>query len=92
MSSCDTDGVTTAFNTTFTSGTGYTVTGVAVSGLNADACAGRTIGVTVTNASNTVLGSGTLAVSGSGTNASATVTMGGSALASAVERVHVVIG
>ena len=87
VASCDTDGVSTSFVTTYTGGTGYTVTSVTVSGIAA-ACDGENISVTLTDGSDVSLGSGSGSVSG----LSATLAVGGSPLASAVAKTHVVIG
>ena len=88
VASCDTDGVSTSFVTTYTGGTGYTVTSVTVSGIDAVACDGENISVTLTDGSDVSLGSGSGSVSG----VSATLAVGGSPLASAVAKTHVVIG
>jgi len=87
VASCDTDGVTTSIATTYTSGTGYTVTSVTVGGI-ANACDGMAISATLTDGSETALGSGSGTVSGT----SKVLAVSGSPLASAVTKTHVVIG
>ena len=88
VSSCDTDGVTTTFTAGFDAIQGYTVTGVTISGIDAVACAGRTISTRLTDGSDLSVGAGgPVAVTG----ATVTVPIAGTVPATAVARVHVVI-
>jgi hypothetical protein len=62
VASCDTDGVTTAYTTSW-DGTDdrYEVTSVTVSGI-ANACDGRTLSLSLTDASNNQIGTGSVAI------------------------------
>ena len=62
VASCDTDGVTTAYTTSW-DGTDdrYEVTSVTVSGI-ANACDGRTLNLSLTDASNNQIGTGSVAI------------------------------
>jgi hypothetical protein len=86
---CDTD-VTTTYQTTYTQPNGYVVSNVVVGNLDTAACAGKTIGVTLTDGSGNSVGSGTLAVPASGT--SATVPMTANTPAASVLKAFVIIG
>jgi hypothetical protein len=88
-SSCDPD-VNISYGTTYTGGTGYTVSSVTVAALNTAACAGNTIGVTLADAANGGIGSGTAPVPGTGDTA--TVPIAGAPPVTSVANVHVVIG
>jgi hypothetical protein len=91
-SSCDTNGVTVSYGTTYTSG-GYTVNSVTIDGIDA-ACAGRGVGATLTNTGDAAQGavtSGTVPTGGTG-DRSATLTVTGDPAANAVEKAYVVIG
>lgn len=64
VSSCDTDGVTIAYTSAYDSTAGlYKVTSVTVSGINV-ACNAKTLNVTLTDASNASLGSGSATIAG----------------------------
>ena len=62
VTSCDTDGVTTAYTTSW-DGTDdrYEVTSVTVSGI-ANTCDGRTLSLSLTDASNNQIGTGSIAI------------------------------
>ena len=62
VTSCDTDGVTTAYTTSW-DGTDdrYEVTSVTVSGI-ANTCDGRTLSLSLTDASNNQIGTGSVAI------------------------------
>lgn len=95
VASCDTDGVTTSYATTYTAaGTaGYKVGDVVVGGI-ADACDGATMSVTLTNGSDASLGDATTTVdvSSAGGDTSDTVSLAAdNVLAESVTGVHVVI-
>lgn len=92
-SSCDTNGVTVSYGTTYTSGSGYTVNSVVIDGIDV-ACAGRGVGATLTNSGDVAQGavtSGTVPAGGTG-DRSATLTVTGNPAATAVEKAYVVIG
>jgi hypothetical protein len=60
VASCDTDGVTTSYATSWdATNKRYSVSSVTVGGAN-DACDGETVSLSITDASGTQLGSGTL--------------------------------
>ena len=62
VASCDTDGVTTAYATAWdATDKRYEVTSVTVGGV-ADTCDGKTLSVSLTDASGAQIGSGTLAL------------------------------
>jgi hypothetical protein len=98
---CDTDGVKTTYNTTF-SGGAYTVSSVSVDNLGGDAttyagnnpCNGKKVAVTLLSGS-TVVGSGntTISLTGNGHSQSVSVTVasGQSLAASGIDGVNVVI-
>lgn len=98
---CDTDGVKTTYNTTFSSGA-YVVSSVSVDNLGGDSttytgnnpCNGKKIAVTLLNGT-TVVGSGntTISLTGNGHSQSVTVTVasGQSLAASGIDGVNVVI-
>ncbi|MGH9035758.1 MAG: hypothetical protein ACRD0O_08330 [Acidimicrobiia bacterium] len=48
VASCDTDGVTTSYTYQYTDGTGYTISGVKISGINRPACDSKGLAVTLT--------------------------------------------
>ena len=62
VAACDSDGVSVAYTTAFSAGS-YQVTGVTISGIAAG-CNGRTLDFTLTNVSNTSIGTGTATVAG----------------------------
>jgi hypothetical protein len=98
---CDTDGIKTTYNTTFSGGT-YVVSSVSVDNLGGDSttysgnnpCNGKKVAVTLLSGS-TVVGSGTTTVSltGNGHSQSVTVTVasGQSLAASGIDGVNVVL-
>ena len=62
IASCDTDGVTTAYATSWdTTDKRYEVTSVTVAGVN-DACDGQTLSVSLTDSTGAQIGSGSLAI------------------------------
>ena len=78
IGSCDTDGVTLTYTNTYDATLGrYQTTAVTVSGI-AGACAGKTLSLTLNDASSASLASGTV---GSISATSANVTMSGSGAA-----------
>jgi hypothetical protein len=98
---CDTDGVKTTYNTTFTGGT-YVVSSVSVDNLGGDAttytgnnpCNGKKVAVTLLAGSTAVgAGNATISLTGNGHSQSVAVTVaGGQSLAvSAIDGVNVVI-
>jgi hypothetical protein len=90
VASCDTDGVTASYATGWdTTDRRYEITAVTVGGVN-DACDGDTLGVSLTDASGTQLGSGTLTIPASAAT-SFSVTMSPAPSAELTEGVHVVI-
>jgi hypothetical protein len=90
VASCDTDGVTTSYATSWdATNKRYGVSSVTVSGVN-DACDGETLSVSLTDASGAQLGSGTLAIPTSAAT-SFTVTMSPAPSAKLTEGVHVLI-
>ena len=98
---CDTDGIKTTYNTTFSGGT-YVVSSVSVDNLGGDAttytgnnpCNGKKVAVTLLAAS-TPVGSGntTISLTGNGHSQSVSVTVAGgqSLAASSIDGVNVVI-
>jgi hypothetical protein len=91
VASCDTDGVTTTYATSYDAAAGeYVVTSVTVGGI-ANACDGRGIGVTMTDVSGTAVGSGSSTVPVNAGATSVSVTLSPSASAEQAENVHVVI-
>ena len=98
---CDTDGVRTTYNTTFSGGT-YVVSSVSVDNLGGDSttytgnnpCNGKKIAVTVLSGSTAVgSGSTTISLTGNGHSQSVSVTVasGQSLAASGIDGVNVVI-
>lgn len=85
VSSCDTDGVVATYDVAYAAGTGYTVSGVEVTGIDA-ACAGQTVGVTLTDTAGASLGSATAVIAGT----EQVIAISGVS-AEAVEGVHAVI-
>lgn len=89
VSSCDADGVSTAYTTGFDATAGYTVTQVTVTGI-ASGCGGLAVRVTLANSANaSVGGGGPVTVPGGG--GSVVVPITGTVAVSAVNNVHVVI-
>jgi hypothetical protein len=90
VASCDTDGVTTSYGTSWdATNKRYSVSSVTVGGVN-DACDGQTLSVSLTDASGTQLGSGSLAIPTSAATAF-TVAMSPAPSAKLTEGVHVLI-
>lgn len=92
VASCDTNGVTTAYSTTYntTSTAGFKVNDLTVGGID-DACDGLTMTVTLTGAANASLGSASQAVpTGAGTTNVISL-IGQSILAESVTGIHIVI-
>lgn len=90
VSSCDTDGVVATYDADYTDTavfSGYTVTSVTVTGIDA-ACEGHTVGVTLTATDGTNLGDATGPADASG---SVVLAMPADVSAEAVEGVHAVI-
>jgi hypothetical protein len=87
VASCDTDGVTVAYNTSYTPGGPgkYEVTSVDVTDINGN-CNGYSISVTLGDGTN-ALGSGSASVSGT----AATVSISGNVDAEAVTEIGIVI-
>jgi hypothetical protein len=96
VSSCDTDGVSTTYGNSFSSGS-YKVTSVTVSGI-ADACGPKGLKVTLATAAGAAVGGeGTVATlssswAGTADARTVTVTLASAADASSVEKINVVIG
>ena len=90
VASCDTDGVTTSYATSWdTTDKRYEVTSVTVAAVN-DACDGKTLNVSLTDASGAQIGAGTLAIPTSVATSHA-VTLTTASSAKLTEGVHVVI-
>jgi anti-sigma-K factor RskA len=90
VASCDTDGVTTSYTTSWDAADErYEITAVTVGGV-ADTCDGQTMKVTLADASGTSLSEGTLSLPSSAATSFA-VTMSPAASAQLTEAVHVLI-
>jgi hypothetical protein len=91
VTSCDTDGVTTAYTTAW-DGTDdrYEVTSVTVSGI-ANACDGKTLSVSLTDVSSNQIGSGTVTVPTDALAFTASVTLSPAASAELTTGVHAAI-
>jgi uncharacterized membrane-anchored protein len=90
VASCDTDGVTTAYTSSWdTTDKRYEVSSVTVSNVS-DTCDGQTLQVTVADSSNVQLGEGTLAIPTSAAT-SHTVTLSSAASSELAANVHVTI-
>jgi hypothetical protein len=92
VASCDTNGVTTSYSTTYntTVTAGFKVNDLTVGGID-DACDGLTMTVTLTGAANASLGSASQAVpTGAGTTNVISL-IGQSILAESVTGIHIVI-
>ncbi len=88
VASCDTDGVTTSYTYQYTDGTGYTVSGVKISGIARPACDNKGLAVTLTKADN----SGPVSLSGNtGTSGDPTLATSGFK-AEDIGNVYVAIG
>ena len=91
VTSCDTDGVTTSYATSWdATDERYEVTSVTVGSVN-DACDGQTLSVSLTDSTGAQIGSGTLAIPTSAAT-SHTVSLTTPASAKLTEGVHVLIG
>ena len=91
VTSCDTDGVTTSYATSWdATDKQYEVTAVTVGNVN-DACDGETLSVSLTDSTGSQIGSGTLTIPTSAAT-SHTVTLTTAASAKLTEGVHVLIG
>jgi hypothetical protein len=88
VSSCDIDGITTAYTTAW-DGTDdrYEVTTVSVTGINNN-CDGRTLSVSLTDASNNQIGVGSVTVPTDALGTSATVNLSTAASAKDTVGVH----
>lgn len=90
VASCDTDGVSSAYNTAWdATDKRYEVTGVVVSGVN-DACDGQNLSVSLTDSSGAQIGTGTLAIPTSAAT-SFTVSMSTAPSSKLTEGIHVLI-
>jgi hypothetical protein len=91
VTSCDTDGVTTSYATSW-DGTDdrYEVTSVTVTNIN-NACDGRTLSVSLTDSTSNQIGSGSVAVPTDALGTSATVTLSTAASAKDTVGVHAAI-
>jgi hypothetical protein len=92
VGSCDTNGVSTSYaNAWDATDKRYEVSSVTINGI-ADTCDGKNLKAALTDASNDLLGDGSVVVpTGVGTTATVS-SLSASPAASAVENVHVVIG
>jgi hypothetical protein len=90
VAACDSDGVSVSYATAWDPGDDrYEITSVTVSGVS-DTCDGQTLSVSLTDSSDTQIGSGSTAIPSS-TATSHTVTMSTAPSAEATEGVHVLI-
>jgi len=90
VASCDTDGVTTSYATSWdATDERYEITSVTVGGVN-DACDGQTLNVSLTDSTGAQIGSGSLSIPTSAAT-SHTVTMSTAPSAKLTEGVHVLI-
>lgn len=91
VSSCETDGVSTSYTTTWdTTDKRYEVSSVTVSSLTAGNCTGKTVKVSLLDSTDAQIGSGTSAALVA-TDTSTTVTMSPQASAEAAVKVHITI-
>src|SRR5215218_4957152 len=91
VASCDADGVTTSYTTSYDDTAGeYVVTSVTVGGV-ANACDGKSISVTLSRSDGTAAGSGSTAIPVDGASTSVTVTLSPAASAENASNVHVLI-
>jgi hypothetical protein len=91
MASCDSDGVSTTYGTSYDAAAGeYVVSSVTV-GVIANACDGKAIGVTLTDSSGAELGSGSSTIPVNVGSTSVSLSLSTTASAEAAENVHVVI-
>jgi hypothetical protein len=88
VTSCDTDGVTTAYATSWdATDDRYEVTSVTVTGI-ANACDGKTLSVSLTDVSSNQIGSGTVTVPTDALGFQASVTLSPAASAQLTVGVH----
>ena len=91
VTSCDTDGVTTSYASSWDATDGrYEVTSVTVTGI-ADTCDGETLSVSLTDTAGAQIGSGSVTIPTAAGAFSATVSLSTAASAELTEGVHVVI-
>ena len=91
VASCDSDGVSTSYTTSYDGTAGeYVVTAVTVAGIS-NTCDGSSIGVTLTNGSGTSLGAGSTTIPTNAGSTSVTVTLSTAGSAENAANVHVVI-
>ena len=91
VASCDTDGVTTSYATSWdATDERYEVTSVTVSGI-ANLCDGQTLSVSLTDAGGAQLGSGSIAVPSDVLATAVTVSLSSAASAELAVGVHVAI-
>jgi hypothetical protein len=92
VASCDTDGVTTSYSTTYTATPtpGFKVGNVTVGGID-PACVGKSMTVTLVNASNASIGTTTQAVTTDAGFINVVSLSSSNALAESVTGIHIVI-
>jgi hypothetical protein len=91
VATCDSDGVTTSYTTAYDATDGrYEVTEVTVGGVN-NACDGKTIAVTLTNAAGTSVGSASLTIPTDAGATSVTVNVAPDPSAEDAANAHVLI-
>ena len=91
VASCDNNGVTTNYASSWdATGKRYAVTSVTVGGIN-DACDGKTLSVSLTNAAGVQLGSASVLIPADLLSQSVTVSLSPAASAKETEGVHVAI-
>ncbi len=92
VASCDTDGVTTNYASSWdATDKRYEVTSVTVGGINNN-CDARTLSVSLTDSTGAQIGSGSVTVPTNALATDATVTLSTAASAQATQGVHVAIG
>ncbi len=91
VASCDTDGVTTAYTTSWdTTDDRYEITSVTVTGI-ANACDGKTLSVSLLDASSNQIGSGSVTIPTDGLATQASVSLSAAASAKDAVNVHAAI-
>lgn len=91
VASCDTDGVSVSYSTSYDGASGrYEVASVTVDGI-ADTCDGQTLTVVLADSAGAQLAEGSVTVPVDGAATTASVTLANPPAASAVENVHIVI-